>query len=245
MARYVDERAWREEVQRTDWYLHVREEYECLLAQARASDRTTARAIADEVYSFFERVLDEREIAVGANGPDWDRERRAADTAVIHHTRLPSGISWRRLDAIHLTRVYARYYADPELAEAYIRGGPISSGHRRDGRDVFYAYHWLIRVDGRRERLLDDHETGWHAGNWDVNCRSVGICLDANLEHADPPEAMLASLVALLSSSYPKIRDDRVFGHREINPNTTCPGEEFAAGWKASLVDRLRQARTR
>jgi hypothetical protein len=186
MGDYVDDAAWLTAVQRPDWYLQLRPQYEELLARARRSDRATAKRIADEVYSFFERALADQRICVDGQPPDWDAERRAIDTAVVHHTALPPGISWERLDAIHLTRVYARYYAEPDLGEAWVRGLPITSGHIRDGRQVFYAYHWLVRSDGDLERLLGDEETGWHAGNWDVNCRSVGICIDDDLADKRP-----------------------------------------------------------
>lgn len=238
MGAYVDEAAWRSAVREPDWYLHIREQYESLLAVARRSDRATAARIAGEVYSFFEQVLADGAIAIGGSEPDWDAERRTVDTAVIHHTGLPPGITWQRLDAIHLTRIYARYYADPEPAEVWIRGLPVRSGHERGGREVFYAYHWLVRIDGGLERLLKEHETGWHAGNWDVNCRSVGICIDCDLRDADPPPPVIATVATLLREQYPAVVPAGVVGHREVNPRTTCPGEGFLARWKGALLER-------
>jgi|GEM_PF-2098109 len=51
---------------------------------------------------------------------------------------------------------------------------------------VFCAYHWLVYMDGTMERLLQDNEVGWHAGKWDVNCKSVAICLDDDFENLAP-----------------------------------------------------------
>jgi N-acetyl-anhydromuramyl-L-alanine amidase AmpD len=102
---------------------------------------------------------------------------------------------------------------------------------------VFYAYHWLVREDGSSERLLLDGETGWQAGDWNVNCRSVAIALDANLEHTSPPDAMLAEAARILREHYPDVAAGRVLGHREVNPRTTCPGGAFLGGWKRRLLE--------
>lgn len=232
---YVDRERWLAQVRDPHWYLELRDEYESLLSRARASRPDVRRRIADEVYSFFEDVLQDGSIALGDAGPDWDAERTQIDTVVIHHTGLPPGITHNRIDAIHLTRIYARYYADPAPAEAAIRGTPIFSGHYMNRRQVFYGYHWLIRLDGTAERLLADDQTGWQAGNWEVNCRSVGICLDGDFHAAEPPALALTALSELLRSSYPVVPPTRIFGHYEINPNTTCPGGLFS-NWRATIA---------
>jgi N-acetylmuramoyl-L-alanine amidase len=236
---HVDRERWAELVRRPDWYLALGDEYEALLACARKSPPDRARAIADDVYSFFERALATGAIALGSSGPAWDAERRPVDTAVIHHTNLPPRIRVERIEAIHLMRLYARYYADPTPSEAAIRGQPLYSGHVRDGRQVFFAYHWLVREDGARERLLEDHETGWHAGDWPTNCRSVAVCFDGRFEDCAPPRAMIESAGDLLLTEYPQVAPEQVRGHREINPRTTCPGATFLTGWKRSLLDEL------
>lgn len=236
---YVDRERWTQLVRRPDWYLALGDEYEALLDRARRAPRHVARAIADEVYSFFERALETRSLALGSSGPAWDADRRPVDTAVIHHTNLPPGIRVERIEAIHLMRLYARYYADPAPSEAAIRGTPLYSGHVRDGRQVFFAYHWLVREDGARERLLKDHETGWHAGDWPTNCRSVAVCFDGRFEDIAPAQAMIESTVELLRTGYPRVGPERVRGHREVNPRTTCPGTTFLTGWKRAILDGL------
>ena len=237
LVAYVDRERWAQEVRRPDWYLHLRDEYLDLLARARTSPRETAHVIADEVYGFFEEALEQQTIALAPSGPAWDAQRQPVDTVVIHHTALEPGITMRRIEAIHLTRIYASYYTNPAPADKAIRGTGIQSGHLRNGRQVFYCYHWLVRPDGQCERLLEDHETGWHAGNWDVNCRSVGICLDANLtDHPPTPEA-LAAIQRVLGTHYQDVSVSRIFGHREINSSTTCPGNRFLGGWKQAIID--------
>ncbi|HUZ83427.1 MAG TPA: peptidoglycan recognition family protein, partial [Gaiellales bacterium] len=167
--------------------------------------------------------------------PAWDAQRTVVDTVVVHHTKLRPGVTWQRLDAIQLARVYARYYRFPGPHEHHIHGTPIHSGHHRDGRQVFYAYHWLVRADGAGERLLADAETGWQAGDWNVNCRSVAIALDGNLETADPPAEMLEGAAAIVRTHYPAVAVERVLGHLQVNPRTGCPGGRFLDGWRHTL----------
>jgi N-acetylmuramoyl-L-alanine amidase len=233
---YVDLARWRQEIAQPDWYLRLRPEYEAQLERARSSPRPLARAIADEVYGFFETALADGTLAVGDDGPDWDAERQPIDTAVIHHTNLPAGITRERIEAIHLTRIYARYYADPAPQDAEIRGTAIYSGHVRD-RQVFYGYHWLVRKDGTAERLLEDGDTGWHAGDWGVNCRSVGICLDGSFAATPPSEEARAAVARLLTGAYPGVGSN-VLGHFEVNRTTTCPGATFPV-WRRELVEVL------
>ena len=137
---------------------------------------------------------------------------------------------------MHLMRLYAPRYALPQRVDAHKQGEPIYSHHfRADGGQVFYAYHWLIRTDGSTERLLNDQEIGWQAGNWEENCRSVGICLDGDFSHSTPNAYMLEAVGTLLKTSYPQIYSGRIFGHCEVNPKTQCPGDRFLEGWKKTL----------
>jgi N-acetyl-anhydromuramyl-L-alanine amidase AmpD len=69
-----------------------------------------------------------------------------------------------------------------------------------------------------------------------MNCRSVAICFDSNLEDRSPSEKALAAAKRILVSRYPQVSASEIYGHREINPNTTCPGEGFVKAWKRKLV---------
>ncbi|NCO68588.1 MAG: hypothetical protein COY75_09465 [Nitrospirae bacterium CG_4_10_14_0_8_um_filter_41_23] len=124
-------------------------------------------------------------------------------------------------DANFEARGYAPIYLNKEqFPEAY--GNPIYSHHWKDGRQVFYTYHWLIRRNGAAERLLEDDQIGWHAGNWPINCASIGICLAGNYSLEKPTEAALEKLSSILKT-YKKIE---ILPHCEINQKTDCPG-----GW--------------
>jgi len=140
---------------------------------------------------------------------------------------------------MHLIRLYAMYYSNPVENEKYIKGQPIFSHHFRDGEQVFYAYHWLVRMNGEVERLLPDNETGWQAGNWEVNCRSVAICLDNDFENSRPSVNVIETIAKIIKENYNHVEKARIFGHREVSPKTTCPGNSFLSDWKQEILDLI------
>ena len=226
---YFDTGKWHDTAtSRTDWYRVLYPEFEAILATYETSDLKSRKDARNAVYGFFERLLDRGVVLLGSTGKNWDAERKPVDTIVIHHTKGESGITWQRLDAMHLLRLYAKSYLSP-TTEKEIEGLPVWSNHfRDDGRMVFYAYHWLVRADGSAERLLHDDEIGWQAGNWDINCRSVAICLDGDFEHSVPPLAMIDGARKIIQEQYAHVDSTRIIPHRNANPKTTCPGEWFA-----------------
>lgn len=230
MNPFFDEVRWAKACERDDWQVRIGSEVQGLLQQAD-DPAGNASAARKAVYAFFQRALANDTIFLAADGADWDSDRCPIDTIVIHHTSRPGGISHTMLSAMHLARIYLPSYLRP----AY-RSSAIHSGHFREGRQVFYAYHWLVRPDGSVERLLLDEEVGWHAGNWQVNCQSIAICLDGDFANATPNGAMLTSTAALIRRHYPEIPRDRIVGHREVTPQRTCPGERFLNGWKRNLL---------
>lgn len=236
MSKYFDKEKWSKTVKHTDWYLRLSDDYKKLLKQAEESRKSNE--IKDEIYKFFEDKLEKKEIALGQDGQNWDEERKPIDTIIIHHTKNHPGITWKRLNAIHLVRLYATYYSNPTYDnDKHIKGQPIYSNHFRNNEQVFYTYHWIVRIDGSTERLLPDNETGWHCGNWEMNCRSVGICLDGNFENSNPPEKMLKAVSKIIKENYNQVQKEKIFGHREINIETTCPGNLFLNKWKQQLIE--------
>lgn len=229
--RFFNEQKWHDALTtRHDWYRVIYPEFEQILAKYEGSDISTRKASRDAVYGFLELLLQEGRVMLGEKGKDWDADRKPIDTVVIHHTKVKSGITWQRLDAMHLLRLYAKSYHAPST-EKEIEGRPLWSNHFRgdDGkrRIVFYAYHWIVRQDGTAERLLNDNEIGWQAGNWDINCRSIGICLDGDYEHTPPPNAMIEGVKRLIGEEYANVMRSRIMPHKNVNPTTTCPGDWF------------------
>lgn len=243
MAKFIDEQFWKQSLLKPDWYLRLGDDFkrlEKLAEQSRAEGRddTQVKAIKREAYSLVEEALKEGKVALGETGEDFDRERRPVDTIVIHHTKNPPGMSLDRLNAMHLLRLYASHYA----ADNTLRGQPIYSNHFRDGRAVFYGYHWLVSADGN-QRLLEDDQIAWHAGCWHVNTRSIGICIDDDLTEKQPGQATLSAIADLIKNNYPQIADHLVIGHCEVlgNPEiVSCPGKLFLPRWKNKLLDLLK-----
>ncbi len=143
-------------------------------------------------YSFIEEQTIKNEVALGDEVGIWDVERKPIDTIVIHHTANPPGMTPTYLSALELLRLYLPTYAQNQTPEDVIQfNKPISSGHIRNGKQIFWPYHWIIRKDGKYERLLEDGEIGWHAGNWDINCKSIAIVFDNDYENGTPTDIEL------------------------------------------------------
>lgn len=196
--------------------------------------------IKSQVYHLFEEKLSQNKIFLAKTGPNYDKGRKPIDTIVIHHTAQASKVTWQRLSAVGLLRQYAvdYYKFDHNLGQLTV-GQPIWSGHFRQGQPVFYAYHWLVRDDGSFERLLEDNYMGWQAGNLEVNQRSVAVVFDGNFTNTAPSDQAISAAAQVITSHYPNVAADRIFGHREVNPKTICPGDKFEDEWKDKLIERI------
>lgn len=239
-------RDWEEKIKDPYWYFDIPEVMKELKA-LHDSDRMEYEKQKELIYDFIEKQLMLGKIALGTQGEDFDSQRKPIDTIVIHHTSNPPGLGKERLSAIELIRLYAPQFAGkgPSYdANNEIKGKPICSGHFRDGVQVFWPYHWMIRAGGVCERLLNDDEVGWQAGNWDINCRSVAICIDDDHENSIPNMHDLDVIANLIKTNYPQVQKTRIFGHCEINTKTTCPSKLFLStaanrGWKEDLLERF------
>jgi len=232
---------WDEIVKRPDWYKFFYKKLQ-ELQELRLTKPDIYELNKEKIYDFFQRHLEMGDIFLGKTGKNWDLERKPVDAIIIHHTSNKPGISKERLSAIELFRLYCSTYANSKPKEdPDIYNQPVYSGHFRDGQQIFWTYHWLIRSDGLQERLLLDNETGWQSGNWDINCRSIAIVFDNDFENSSPSKSELESAAALIKSKYSLIPKNRIFGHREINSSTICPSNKFLSthdfvGWKEELL---------
>lgn len=244
MEKNFDEKEWAEKIRNPLWYTEVPLMMK-KMAELRKANEDIFEEEKERIYSFFEKQLALGGVALGGAGKDFDNERKEIDTIVIHHTHGEIRITKERLSAMELLRLYAPFFADPTYeTDKEIKGQPIFSGHFREGKQVFYPYHWIVRKNGESEQLLFDNEIGWHAGNWEVNCRSVAIVFDGNYENSAPSQIELQSAVKLIKEKYPIVSRGRIFGHREINSKTTCPSNLFLSegdrkGWKEDLLKLL------
>ncbi|HEY0755962.1 MAG TPA: N-acetylmuramoyl-L-alanine amidase [Ktedonobacteraceae bacterium] len=225
---------WESKFRLPDWYCQLEPELTSSIFSV-VHDDPQLKAWRHQVYTLAGEMLERGEIPLASSGPDLDAARQQIDTLILHHTEEDPWISLAKLNAIGLLRQYGFQYLENNVLGRAVKGEPVWSGHFRQGRMAFFAYHWLVRPDGTCERLLEDHALAWHAGNWEINTRSIGIALSGNYEHAIPPAAQLAATAQLIRTHYSSIARARAFGHCEIRPELTCPGEFFLSTWKQAL----------
>lgn len=234
-----DEAYWSKVIGRPDWYM----EFVPWAKKTQATlneDTAEAQQFRKIIRTFFERMLLEEKVSLADNGPNLDEQRKHIDTVVIHHTSADPGYKLSHMNATQLLNVYAPYFLNPtDDRERSLKGKAVWSNHFREGKMSFLCYHWLMRMDGSFERLLEDGQIGWHAGNWDINCRSIAICLDNDYENKDPDEEILKKLAEFIKKTYPNIKQGQIIGHCEARQGTICPGTNFLEGWKKNILKYL------
>jgi hypothetical protein len=239
-APTFDKTHWEELVTKPTWYFDY-VEFSNKAKEVLGEDSQELKDLTDQLRDFFEEALMLGKVALAKEGPNLDQDRKPIDTIVIHHTSDKPGYRLPHMNAVQLLNVYAPYFANPTgPKEKFLKGQPIWSNHVRNDQPVFYLYHWLMRMDGGFERLLEDDELGWHAANWDVNTKSVAICLDNDYEKQDPAEEVLEKLAEFIAKNYPNVQKDNIIGHNEAakaaSRETICPGANFEKVWKKKLI---------
>jgi hypothetical protein len=241
MSHYIDEAYWRQALSKPNWYLLLKDDFERLEKLAeKEEDYAKRKQIKGIAYSLVEEAVRSGRLPMAESGDNLDVERKTIDTIVVHHTKNKPGMTLDRLNAVQLLRIYGRYFANPtNPKEKPLKGQPIWSGHFYHSSQVFWGYHWLIREDGSSEQILDDNYVGWHAGNWDINTRSVGICLDDDLSDKKPSKTVIQAVANTIKQHYPNVNPTKILGHCEVNNSTECPGRLFLESWKRELLDSL------
>jgi hypothetical protein len=175
-------------------------------------------------------AIKENTLLLGKNGENFDSERKPIDTIIVHMTST----SYKKnrdldyLNVLDLIRLYASEYSRKNTPHY---GKPIFSGHYYNGVQTFIPYHYLINPDGSFINILKDEYIGWHAGNWDINCRSIAIAFKGNFTNSFPSNAALKSAKNIIT----KYKNVKVLGHKEIIQTTKCPGDKFD-DWRKSLI---------
>lgn len=225
----------KQQLQHPDWYIRLEDYLQSKIFPV-VHGVPELKAERDIFYTLVEEMLEKGLIPLAESGPDLDVSRGKIDTIVIHHTEEEPDIRLTMLSAIGFVRQYGlNYLNDNVWGMTGLKGQPIWSGHFQSGKMVFFAYHWLVRPDGKEERLLDDTNVGRHS--MDMNPRSIGIALSGNYEHATPPLSQIQATAHVIKENYAYIENDGILGHCEVMENRTCPGDRFLKEWKKTLVD--------
>jgi len=242
MKKYIDESFWRKALIKPDWYLLVSNEFKRLeKIAAQEKDFQKRKLIKQEAYGILEESVKNGNLPIATSGDNLDKDRGKVNKIILHHTKNAPGMSLDRLNAIQLMRIYGSYFANPtDKLESHLKGQPVWSGHFYNNRQVFWGYHWFIRSNGQAEHILKDSYIGWHAGNWEVNKSSVGICVDDDLTYKAPSDTVLKSIAHLINTHYSGITTDNILGHCDVNKNTECPGSQFHENWQAKLLELVK-----
>lgn len=140
-------------------------------------------------------------------GLEWDddelTEREDTDMIVIHHTGgTDIDASAQQIHEWHLNQDW-----------------------------VGIGYHFVIRKNGTIERGRPEWSVGSHA--YGENWHTLGIHLSGAMDKVQPTKEQIEScahLVAYLCDEYEiPIDREHIVGHREVNDDTSCPGENLFA----------------
>jgi len=191
----------------------------------------------------FKKILKTSDFYISKSGYNWDQWRQPIEYAVIHHTSSAPTISLNELNILGL-----RLYIEQFLKDEDVKDQPLYSGHywfnnlHTKENMTFVSYHYLIRPSGKIIQLTDDSSFLWHAGNLEINRKSIGIALAGKFTDKEPTDEALRSVVKIIREH--KIAKKFVFGHKEvirkdILGETECPGRNFIESWKNRLIKML------
>ncbi len=127
------------------------------------------------------------------------------DTIVIHHTTRPANEAMADLQASQMNDPFSTF------------------------SDV--GYHFVINANGTIYEGREIFKNGAHVGG--QNSHKIGIALmghldpssDFNAESTRPTESQIVSLQRLIGWLNYKYGIDSVKKHKDLNPNTECPGQ--------------------
>lgn len=166
---------------------------------------------------------------------DWDAERRPFDLIVIHHSATGPETKAESIDEGQRQRLYAGLYKSTN-DDPFVQGLEPHSGHVVGGKERFIGYHHLVYADGtvttELQPLIKKDDTwyvdmvGWHCGNWEANCRSLGICLVGDFTDHEPPTKQIEAAKSLIAHYKTLMPNLQVKPHHAFVA-TECPGKTW------------------
>ena len=101
---------------------------------------------------------------------------------------------------------------------------------RNSGTSAHY-----VATAGKVACIVAPGNIAWHAGNWDANCRSIGIECHPEMTSADMET--VAELIAELRKTYGNLP---LYPHKKYTA-TVCPGRwEARLAWLSARADQIR-----
>ena len=96
--------------------------------------------------------------------------------------------------------------------------------------------HYFVDKDGTYYQSVSEADTAWHAGDWGMNCRSIGIeVVSAGAEYTDAQKETLRYLVRGIMARR-GIKASRVIRHYDVTgklcPAAYCGTSKKNAEWK-------------
>jgi hypothetical protein len=235
MTNYIDRAFWRKNLSKPDWYIPLVSDFTRLDELAdKEKDYDKRKAIKNDAWIELESAIKDGRLTTANSGENPDVERKTIDTIVIHHTNNRPRMTLDRLNAMHTLLLYGKYYKG--LTDYH---ESIWSGHFYRGEQVFWAYHWFVREDGSYQQILSDKYIGWHAGNWDINTRSIAICIDDDLNDKEPNGVVIHAITEIISNHYPSVKPENIVGHCDVY-DTKCPGRLFNQSWRQKIIDQIK-----
>ncbi len=158
----------------------------------------------------------------------------------------------RPADAAEETRPRNPAFRQIVLHHSATHGGSAAA-FERDHRPRLggLAYHFIVgngrgTSDGAVEigYRWRDQIPGPHTKNQAVNLESIAVCIVGDMESAPPTYRQVESLLDLLERLCREcgIPPERVRSHREVDPETLCPGRGMPMdAVRAALERRLRR----
>lgn len=193
-----------------------------------------AKTLPDKVAVWFKETGDGKSWWI-----DWDAERRPFKRIIVHHSATTPDAKPEEIES-YTTRIYrGRYQLDEKSAggnDPYVKGLPIHSNHLVKGRERLITYHHLVYGDGRittelqplikvkNQWLID--MVGWHAGNWQVNCESIAVCLVGTFQDSNPSDKALKALAGLIAY-YKQFNPKLLVEPHNQHSKTSCPGNTW------------------
>ncbi len=229
---------WKEQLKHSNWYIILEKDLKEKIFPI-VHKNPEVKTFRHKVYELVEELLEKDQIPLAKEGPNLDADRKPIDAIIIHHTEEKPEIRLSKLSAIGFIRQYGLTYLKNDVLGYKLKGQPIWSGHFRNGKIVFFAYHWLVRPNGNVERLLKDDYIGWHSGNWEINTKSIAIALSGDYEKDTPSISQIEGVAKIIKENYRRVDKNRILGHMEIKEKRTCPGAYFLKEWKKTLLDLL------